>query len=143
MNEDYFERVARNFIPDLPREKVHELAGLLERIAEQARSRGHSLDATQNPLSLHSAQNISERMVTSADRLFNSRIDLRRDHDVLQDAYDDASGVHTQELYGNPDVKQTKDMIYTLDGVIGTTARQMEHLARVIRGILGGTPRRW
>jgi len=89
------------------------------------------------------ADQIAERCVAAADRLFACRGELRIDLDVLQDAYDDATGLVTQDLYANPDVKETKDAAYLLDSQIGQVARQLEHLARVIRGIKKGTLRRW
>ncbi len=75
-------------------------------------------------------EQIAKRMFTSADRLFSDRVELRRDHDILQDAYDDPTGLVTLDLYANKDVKETKDAIHKLDWEIGRMARQMEYLGR-------------
>lgn len=75
---------------------------------------------------------VAERMFKGADHLFNCRVDMRRDNDILQDAYDDATGA-ASNLYADPLVKETKDAIYQLDHEIGRVARQMEHLGRTIR----------
>jgi len=71
-------------------------------------------------------------MFTGADRLFNCRSTMRTDEDILQDAYDDATGAASQ-LYADPLVKQTKDSMYRLDHEIGEVARNMEHLARTLK----------
>ena len=75
---------------------------------------------------------IIERLFRGADALFNARAEMRREHDMLQDIYDDATSAGPG-LYADPLVKQTRDMIHRLDQSIGEVARQMEHLAREIR----------
>ncbi len=76
---------------------------------------------------------IADRLVKSADRLFTDRVELRADYDVLQGAYDDASGLAAKGMYGNIDVKKTRDEVHELDAKIGQVARDMENLARKIR----------
>lgn len=78
-------------------------------------------------------EQIMERLFKSADRLFSERVGLREDYDVLEDAYDDATGLVTKEMYADPLVKTTRDMIHELDQDIGKVARQMEHLARELK----------
>jgi hypothetical protein len=74
-----------------------------------------------------------ERLFEGADRFFASRVQLRADQDMLQDAYDDATGLVVQDMYANPLVKETKDALYALDHAIGNAARRMEHLARDLK----------
>ena len=76
---------------------------------------------------------IVERLFASANRIYDERVALRRDHDMLADAYDDATGLVTQDLYGKSEVKKVRDEIHKLDQMIGETARSMEHLARLIK----------
>ena len=58
-------------------------------------------------------EQIAERLVRSADRLFTERVELRRDYDVLDEAFNDASGL-TSDLYSDAGVKQTRDQIHEL-----------------------------
>ena len=76
---------------------------------------------------------IVEQLFASANRLFDSRVALRRDHDVLQQAYDDASGIYVKDMYADPDVRETRDTIESLEHSIGQVARQMEYLARLLK----------
>ena len=78
-------------------------------------------------------EQISAQLFASANRLFDGRVELRHDHDILADAYDDATGLVTHDMYANPAVKQTRDMIHKLDGEIGMVAREMEFLARTLK----------
>lgn len=78
-------------------------------------------------------EQIAERLFKGANELFDGRAALRKDYDMLQDAYDDATGVVTKGMYADPLVKKTKDAIHALDGQIGETARQMESLARELK----------
>jgi hypothetical protein len=78
-------------------------------------------------------EQVAERLFKSANRLFDNRVELRKDSDILQEAYDDATGIVTLDMYGNKDVKETRDMIYSLDHQIGQAARQMEYLARLLK----------
>lgn len=75
---------------------------------------------------------VADRMFSAADALFTCRGALRPDQEMLQDVYDDATGI-ASDLYADPLVKETKDKMYRLDHEIGDVARQMEHLARTIR----------
>jgi hypothetical protein len=76
---------------------------------------------------------IAERLVSSADRLFNGRVELRQDQDILADAYDDASGLGAQNMYADTEVKRVRDEIRGLDTKIGAVARDMEGLARKLK----------
>ena len=78
-------------------------------------------------------EQIVERLMKSADQLFNDRVQLRQMTDILADAYGDATGLVTQDMYGNKLVKETKDKAYELDHQIGDLARQMEYLARELK----------
>lgn len=75
---------------------------------------------------------IIDRLLSGAEALFNARANMRREHDMLQDVYGDATSAGPG-LYADPFVKQTRDMIHALDREIGDVARQMEHLAREIK----------
>jgi hypothetical protein len=76
---------------------------------------------------------LAQRLLEGANALFDARSDMRQDSDMLQNAYDDASGVTHLDVYANPLVKETKDKLYQLDHQIGDAARQMEHLARELK----------
>lgn len=78
-------------------------------------------------------EQIIERLFKSADRIYSDRVELRKDSEILQDAYDDATGLVTHDMYGNALVKETKDKLYQLDHMIGDVARQMEFLARELK----------
>ena len=78
-------------------------------------------------------EQIAERLMKGADALFNARAEMRKDSDMLQDAYDDATGIATKDMYADPLVKETRDKVYQLDHQIGDVARQMEHLARELK----------
>lgn len=78
------------------------------------------------------ASDMAERLFKGADELFNARVKMRKDADMLQYAYEDATEFGPA-LYANPLVKETRDMVHDLDQAIGVVARQMEHLARQIK----------
>jgi hypothetical protein len=78
-------------------------------------------------------EQIVERLMKSADQLFNDRVQLRQMTDILADAYGDATGLVTQGMYMNKLIKETKDKAYELDHQIGDLARQMEYLARELK----------
>jgi inosine/xanthosine triphosphate pyrophosphatase family protein len=78
-------------------------------------------------------EQISERLMKGADALFKARGAMRDDSTMLQDALDDATGVVTKDMYGDPLVKETRDKMDNLDHLIGDCARQMEHLARHLK----------
>ena len=80
-------------------------------------------------------EQIIESLMKGADRLFSERVSLRDDSGMLQDAYDDATGLVTHDMYANPQVKKTRDMLYELDHMIGNVAREMEFLARNLKGV--------
>lgn len=84
--------------------------------------------------SKHTKAEIAERLNKGADRLFSHRSELREDYDILQEAYDDATGLVTKDMYGDEKVKATKDAMHKLDQSIGEVARQMEALARGLKG---------
>ena len=77
-------------------------------------------------------EKLVDRLFRQADALFDARSEMRRTGDVLQDAYDDATGLGPG-LYGEPLLKETKDKLHDLDHAIGDVARQLEHLAREIK----------
>jgi hypothetical protein len=79
----------------------------------------------------YDASDVAERLIKGADDLFNARAEMRREHHMLQDVYDDATA-YGPALYADPLVKETRDMMQELDNAIGIVARQMEHLARQI-----------
>lgn len=78
---------------------------------------------------------VIERLLKGADQLFDARVEMRREVDMLQDVYDDATafGPKPTRLYADPLVKETRDIMHDLDQAIGEVARQMEHLARQIK----------
>lgn len=80
----------------------------------------------------HQRREIVERLFKAADALFDARGRMRREVDMLQDAYDDATGAGPG-LYADPIVRETRDVMHELDHEIGHVARQMEHLARLIK----------
>jgi hypothetical protein len=75
---------------------------------------------------------LAQNLFDAANRLFDGRVELRRDYDRLADAYGDASGF-TSHLYADPEVKATRDAVHRLDGDIGEVARSMERLARRLK----------
>ena len=84
------------------------------------------------------APDVAARLFKGADELFIARQRMRKEADMLQDVYDDATasaafGVNNDSLYADPLVKETRDMVHDLDQAIGMVARQMEHLARQIK----------
>lgn len=83
--------------------------------------------------SQHSKEQIAGLLVKAADSLFDGRVDLRKMGDILSDAYDDATGLVTHDMYGNALVKETRDQLQSLDHQIGDVARQMENLARELK----------
>lgn len=87
----------------------------------------------KNPISKLTKEQIADRLMAGANALFDARSEMRRDSDMLQDAYDDATGLVTKEMYADPLVRETRDKMYRLDQQIGDAARQMEHLARELR----------
>jgi hypothetical protein len=94
----------------------------------------HNLKKIKTARSAMTAEQIAERLFKSANALFDFRgRTLREDFDILQEAYDDATGMVTQGMYADPEVKATKDAIHELDNHIGNVARQMEHLARELK----------
>jgi len=78
------------------------------------------------------ASDMTERLFKGADELFSARAKMRKDADMLQYAYEDATEFGPA-LYADPLVKETRDMVHDLDQVIGVVARQMEHRARQIK----------
>lgn len=79
---------------------------------------------------------IADGLFKAADALFTFRGRvLREQHDILQDAYDDATGLVTHNMYADPEVKKTRDAMHQLDQTIGEVARQMEWLARDLKKI--------
>jgi hypothetical protein len=71
-------------------------------------------------------------LIDGAEELFDARIAMRKKIEMLQDVYDDATALGP-DLYADPLVKKTRDMLEELDHDIGIAARQMEHLARQIK----------
>lgn len=75
---------------------------------------------------------VVDRLFKGAEELLYARVNLRKQWDMLQDVYEDATAFGPA-LYADPLVKETRDVIHKLDGDIGTVVRQMEHLARQIK----------
>jgi len=78
-------------------------------------------------------EELAQSLLVGANRLFDDRVALRQDHDALQNAYEDATGVWNTDLHADPEVKETRDSLHRLDWQIGEVARSMERLARHIQ----------
>jgi len=83
--------------------------------------------------SKYTKEQIIARLFEAAIKLFHARGDLRTEWEILQDAYDDATGMVTKDMYGDSHVKHTKDMMYQLDAQMGKVANEMEYLARELK----------
>jgi predicted RNase H-like nuclease (RuvC/YqgF family) len=95
----------------------------------------HRLKKLKTARSTLTNEQIAERLFAGANHLFDSRVQLRKDNEMLDDAYNDATAMVTQDLYADAQVKEVRDAMYKLDHQIGDVARHMENLARRIKGI--------
>lgn len=71
-------------------------------------------------------------LMNGADKLYDARVPMRRVNDMVADLYADPTGASGFSGYQNPDVGKVRDAVYELDRNMGSVARDMENLARLI-----------
>jgi|SRR6478609_1017937 len=76
---------------------------------------------------------LSKAMKESVDSLIETRVKIRKVHQMLSDVGNDASGVSYTDNYDDPDVRRVQKILYEMDHEIGTAFNAVESLERNLK----------